>query len=100
MSRAVDAGKGAEALGTIAAVKWTGKVVGGLLGMLTLGPLGAAVGVLVELMPEQHAHGCAERAQSEHAQQAAHDFACPFHRRTRGHVGAAAESAADPRRDR
>jgi DnaJ like chaperone protein len=29
------------------AMKWTGKVVGGLLGMLTLGPIGAAVGVLV-----------------------------------------------------
>lgn len=27
--------------------KWTGKVVGGLLGMLTLGPVGAALGVLL-----------------------------------------------------
>jgi len=27
--------------------QWTGKVVGGLLGLLTLGPLGAAVGVLL-----------------------------------------------------
>jgi DnaJ like chaperone protein len=30
-----------------AAMKWTGKVVGGVLGMLTLGPIGAAVGVLL-----------------------------------------------------
>jgi DnaJ like chaperone protein len=29
------------------AVKWTGKVVGGVLGMLTLGPIGAAVGVVL-----------------------------------------------------
>lgn len=29
------------------AVKWTGKVVGGVLGLLTLGPIGAAVGLLV-----------------------------------------------------
>src|SRR2546430_3664499 len=57
MSRAVDAGKGAEALGTIAAVKWTGKVVGGLLGMLTLGPLGAAVGVLLGHQFDEHADG-------------------------------------------
>lgn len=28
-------------------MKWTGKLVGGILGMLTLGPIGAAVGVLV-----------------------------------------------------
>src|SRR5882757_6338417 len=28
-------------------VKWTGKVVGGVLGMLTLGPFGAAVGLLL-----------------------------------------------------
>src|SRR3981189_1463495 len=28
-------------------VKWTGKVVGGVLGMLTLGPIGAAVGLLL-----------------------------------------------------
>ncbi|MGB6452413.1 MAG: hypothetical protein WBE92_16800, partial [Steroidobacteraceae bacterium] len=27
--------------------QWTGKVVGGLLGLLTLGPFGAAIGVLV-----------------------------------------------------
>src|SRR5205807_2789573 len=57
MSRAVDAGKGADALGTIAAVKWTGKVVGGLLGMLTLGPLGAAVGVLLGHQFDEHADG-------------------------------------------
>ena len=29
------------------AMKWTGKVVGGVLGMLTLGPLGAAMGLLL-----------------------------------------------------
>ncbi len=29
------------------AVKWTGKVVGGILGLLTLGPIGAAVGVVL-----------------------------------------------------
>jgi DnaJ like chaperone protein len=29
------------------AVKWTGKVVGGVLGLLTLGPFGAAMGVLL-----------------------------------------------------
>ena len=29
------------------AVKWTGKVVGGVLGLLTLGPIGAAVGVVL-----------------------------------------------------
>jgi DnaJ like chaperone protein len=28
-------------------VKWTGKVIGGLIGMFTLGPVGAALGVLV-----------------------------------------------------
>ncbi|HET7756031.1 MAG TPA: co-chaperone DjlA [Steroidobacteraceae bacterium] len=30
-----------------AGMKWTGKLVGGLLGMLTLGPIGAALGVLL-----------------------------------------------------
>ena len=40
-----------------AAMKWTGKVVGGLLGMLTLGPLGAAVGVLLGHQFDEHAHG-------------------------------------------
>ncbi|MDB6089488.1 MAG: hypothetical protein JWN85_2272 [Gammaproteobacteria bacterium] len=30
-----------------ASVKWTGKVVGGILGMLTLGPIGAAVGLVL-----------------------------------------------------
>jgi DnaJ like chaperone protein len=29
------------------ALKWTGKVVGGVLGLLTLGPIGAAVGVVL-----------------------------------------------------
>jgi len=38
-------------------VKWTGKVVGGLLGMLTLGPLGAAVGVLLGHQFDEHADG-------------------------------------------
>lgn len=30
-----------------AAMKWTGKIVGGLLGMLTLGPFGAAIGIVL-----------------------------------------------------
>jgi DnaJ like chaperone protein len=30
-----------------AAMKWTGKIVGGLLGMLTYGPVGAAIGVVL-----------------------------------------------------
>jgi DnaJ like chaperone protein len=30
-----------------AAMKWTGKIVGGLLGMLTMGPLGAAIGMVL-----------------------------------------------------
>jgi DnaJ like chaperone protein len=37
------------------AVKWTGKVVGGLLGLLTLGPIGAAVGVVLGHQFDEHA---------------------------------------------
>lgn len=37
--------------------QWTGKVVGGLLGMLALGPFGAAVGVLLGHQFDAHAHG-------------------------------------------
>ncbi len=36
------------------AVKWTGKVVGGLLGLLTLGPIGAAVGVVLGHQFDEH----------------------------------------------
>jgi DnaJ like chaperone protein len=36
------------------AVKWTGKVVGGVLGLLTLGPIGAAVGVLLGHQYDEH----------------------------------------------
>lgn len=36
------------------AVKWTGKVVGGLLGLITLGPLGAAVGVALGHQFDEH----------------------------------------------
>jgi DnaJ like chaperone protein len=35
-------------------VKWTGKVVGGVLGMLTLGPIGAAVGLLLGHQFDEH----------------------------------------------
>jgi DnaJ like chaperone protein len=37
-------------------VKWTGKVVGGVLGMLTLGPIGAAVGLLLGHQFDEHAN--------------------------------------------
>ena len=36
------------------AVKWTGKVVGGLLGLLTLGPIGAAVGMVLGHQFDEH----------------------------------------------
>jgi DnaJ like chaperone protein len=36
------------------AVKWTGKVVGGLLGLLTLGPIGAAVGLVLGHQFDEH----------------------------------------------
>jgi DnaJ like chaperone protein len=36
------------------AVKWTGKVVGGILGLLTLGPIGAAVGVVLGHQFDEH----------------------------------------------
>jgi len=36
------------------AVKWTGKVVGGVLGLLTLGPIGAAVGVVLGHQFDEH----------------------------------------------
>jgi DnaJ like chaperone protein len=39
------------------AVKWTGKVVGGVLGLLTLGPIGAAVGVLLGHQFDEHSGG-------------------------------------------
>jgi DnaJ like chaperone protein len=37
-----------------ASIKWTGKVVGGVLGMLTLGPIGAAVGLLLGHQFDEH----------------------------------------------
>ncbi len=37
-------------------VKWTGKVVGGILGMLTLGPIGAAVGLVLGHQFDEHAN--------------------------------------------
>lgn len=36
------------------ALKWTGKVVGGLLGLITLGPFGAAVGVALGHQFDEH----------------------------------------------
>jgi DnaJ like chaperone protein len=36
------------------AVKWTGKVVGGVLGLLTLGPIGAALGALLGHQFDEH----------------------------------------------
>jgi DnaJ like chaperone protein len=36
------------------AVKWTGKVVGGVLGLLTLGPIGAAVGLVLGHQFDEH----------------------------------------------
>jgi DnaJ like chaperone protein len=36
------------------AVKWTGKFVGGVLGLLTLGPIGAAVGVVLGHQFDEH----------------------------------------------
>lgn len=36
------------------AVKWTGKIVGGVLGLLTLGPIGAAVGVVLGHQFDEH----------------------------------------------
>jgi len=36
------------------AVKWTGKVLGGVLGLLTLGPIGAAVGVVLGHQFDEH----------------------------------------------
>jgi len=36
------------------ALKWTGKVVGGLLGLITLGPIGAAVGVALGHQFDEH----------------------------------------------
>jgi DnaJ like chaperone protein len=39
------------------AVKWTGKVVGGLLGLITLGPIGAAVGVALGHQFDEHSGG-------------------------------------------
>ncbi|HVW70594.1 MAG TPA: co-chaperone DjlA [Steroidobacteraceae bacterium] len=36
------------------AVKWTGKIVGGVLGLLTLGPIGAAVGVAIGHQFDEH----------------------------------------------
>jgi DnaJ like chaperone protein len=38
-------------------VKWTGKVVGGVLGLLTLGPIGAAVGVMLGHQFDEHSGG-------------------------------------------
>jgi DnaJ like chaperone protein len=35
-------------------VKWTGKIVGGVLGLLTLGPIGAAMGVLLGHQFDEH----------------------------------------------
>jgi DnaJ like chaperone protein len=39
------------------AVKWTGKVVGGFLGLLTLGPIGAAVGIVLGHQFDEHNKG-------------------------------------------
>jgi DnaJ like chaperone protein len=36
--------------------KWTGKLVGGVLGMLTLGPIGAAVGLVLGHQFDEHAN--------------------------------------------
>jgi len=36
------------------AVKWTGKIVGGVLGLLTLGPIGAAMGLLLGHQFDEH----------------------------------------------
>jgi DnaJ like chaperone protein len=44
------------------AVKWTGKVVGGVLGLLTLGPIGAAVGLVLGHQFDEHS-GNAEEPQ-------------------------------------
>ena len=38
----------------VMAMKWTGKVVGGLLGLITLGPIGAAVGVVLGHQFDEH----------------------------------------------
>jgi len=43
------------------AVKWTGKVVGGVLGLLTLGPIGAAVGVVLGHQFDEHSGDEAEQ---------------------------------------
>ena len=55
--RATHAGSARAGGDLAAAMRWTGKVVGGLLGMLTLGPLGAAVGVLLGHQFDEHADG-------------------------------------------
>jgi DnaJ like chaperone protein len=39
------------------ALKWTGKVVGGVLGLLTLGPIGAAVGVVLGHQFDEYSGG-------------------------------------------
>ncbi|HWW80377.1 MAG TPA: co-chaperone DjlA [Steroidobacteraceae bacterium] len=39
------------------AMKWTGKVVGGALGLLTLGPIGLAVGVVLGHQFDEHSSG-------------------------------------------
>jgi len=46
------------------AVKWTGKVVGGLLGLITLGPIGAAVGVVLGHQFDEQGAGSTKRLNS------------------------------------
>lgn len=43
------------------AVKWTGKVLGGVLGLLTLGPIGAAVGVVLGHQFDEHSGDAEEQ---------------------------------------
>jgi DnaJ like chaperone protein len=43
-------------IGMATSVKWTGKVLGGILGMLTLGPIGAAVGLVLGHQFDEHAN--------------------------------------------
>jgi DnaJ like chaperone protein len=46
------------------AMKWTGKVVGGALGLLTLGPIGLAVGVVLGHQFDEHSGGPQPRLNS------------------------------------
>jgi len=62
------------------AMKWIGKIMGGVLGALTLGPVGAAIGVLLGHQFDQHGSDEAEALSAEElAAVGARFFRATFH---------------------